>query len=300
MRFDTDAETASPGKLYYGLKELSTKADKQDDLLVKDFSTLQTMDNEHLQVVPDEEKELKYASLQKWIGDTLDTISGLDADKLSGGAAYMLLALIYRIDYLISPEGTLLNDLERIGNIYFKKDERPVMEKTRDMIEEFKKLKARSKEEITQQLFRSKYTFAITAPQPFKSIADSIHNANANLPWYRDNGYVSIACQIAEYGIAYCQYSYSLPRPITELFHLFMVVNYPEFFEALGHRTYYNADKKTLDSQAILARIKEIEAEWREKYPGMEMKTGNLKFDNLVNFNFTFTTEIEYLNMDQK
>ena len=31
------------------------------------------------------------------------------------------------------------------------------------------------------------------------------------------------------------------------------------------------ADKKTLDSQAILARIKEIEAEWREKYPGMDM-----------------------------
>ena len=66
MRFDRDAETASPGKLYYGLKELSTKADKQDDLLVKDFSTCRPW-TRHLQVVPDEEKELKYASLQKWI-----------------------------------------------------------------------------------------------------------------------------------------------------------------------------------------------------------------------------------------
>ncbi len=79
-----------------------------------------------------------------------------------------------------------------------------------------------------------------------------------------------------------------------------MTVNYPEFFEALGHSNYLEGDKKTLDSQAILDRIKEIEAEWRPKYPSMEMKTTNIKFDNLVNFNFTFTTEVEYLNMDQK
>ena len=37
MSFDSDIETASPSKLYYGLKELSTRADKQDDLLVQDF-----------------------------------------------------------------------------------------------------------------------------------------------------------------------------------------------------------------------------------------------------------------------
>ena len=42
MRFESDIETANPSKLYYGLKELATKADKQDDLLVQDFSSLQT------------------------------------------------------------------------------------------------------------------------------------------------------------------------------------------------------------------------------------------------------------------
>ena len=40
MRFDSDIETANPSKLYYGLKELATKADKQDDLLVQDFTRL--------------------------------------------------------------------------------------------------------------------------------------------------------------------------------------------------------------------------------------------------------------------
>ncbi len=114
MRFDSDSSTASPSKLYYGLKELSTKADKQDDLLVQDFSTLVSTDSEHITVVSEHEKEVKYAYFKQWIGETLDTIAGLDADKFSGAIAYLLLCLSYRIDYMISPEGKLLNQLERI------------------------------------------------------------------------------------------------------------------------------------------------------------------------------------------
>jgi len=300
MRFDSDTEAASPGKLYYGLKELATKADKQDDLLVQDFSTLQTTDNEHIIPIPDHEKEVKYTFLQKWIQQGIDTITGLDADKFSGGIAYVLLALVYRIDYLISPEGKLLNDLERIAGIYFKKDERQVAEKNRDMLEELKKIKAKPKEEIFNQLFRSKYTFAITSPQVYKTIADSIHGANSNLPWYRDNSYPFIATQIAEYGISYCQYSYSLPRPVTELYHLFMNVLYPDYFSALGFRTYYDTNSGQFDKEAIIERIRGIQTAWRNKYPNMDLKIQNLRFDNLVNFAFTYTTEMEFLNMDQK
>jgi hypothetical protein len=300
MRFDSDGQTASPGKLYYGLKELATKADKQDDLLVQDFNTLQTTDNDHIAAIPETEKEIKYEYFQQWIQQTLDAITLLDPDKFSGGVAYMLLSLIYRIDYLISPEGKLLNELEKIGAIYFKKDERPVTEKNRDMADEFRKLKAKPKEEIFSHLFRSKYTFAITSPQVYKTIADSIHGANANFAWYRDNNHPFIAAQIAEYGIAYCQYSYSLPRPITEYFHLFMNINYPEFFKALGFQTYYSTEKKEFDTNAILTRIKEIEETWKDKYPNMEMKVQNLKFDNIVNFDYSYTNEMEFLNMDQK
>ena len=80
------------------------------------------------------------------------------------------------------------------------------------MIEEFKKFQSKPKEEVFSFLFRSKHTFAIVAPQNYKTIADSIHDANQNMAWYRDNNHSFIATQITEYGIAYCQYSYSLPR----------------------------------------------------------------------------------------
>jgi len=300
MSFDSDIATASPSKLYYGLKELSTKADKQDDLLVQDFAMLETTDSEHITTISDSEKEVKFDYLQKWIKETLDTVAGVDADKFSGGNAYMLLALIYKIDYLITPEGKLLHDLEKITGIYFKKDERPVVEKNRDMVEEFKKMQTQPKEEVFKYLFRSKYTFAIVAPQQYKTIADSIHGANQNLVWYRDNNHPFIATQIAEYGISYCQYSYSLPKAISELVHLYMMVNYADYFTALGYKRYYDPAKNQFASEEINEKIKTIQEKWKDKYPLMDFKTQNLRFDSLVNFDYSFTNEMEFLNMEAK
>jgi hypothetical protein len=299
MRFDSDIETANPSKLYYGLKELSTKGDKQDDLLLQDFSTLQTMDTEHIIPIPNEEKEIKYQWLQRWTGETLTYVKTLDADKFSGGIAYLLLALAYRIDYLVVPEGKILHDLEKIVEVYFKKDERQTTEKNRDMMDSFEKLKSRSKEEVFEALYRSKHTFAIVTPQNYKTIADAIYNANQNINWYRDNNYTSIAAQIVEYGIAYCQYSYSLPRPVTEFFHLFMMVNHDEFFRALGfNASYYDVQTKRFDADKISGRIRQIIDTWKPKYPKLTMKLENLKYDSLVSFNVSFTTEVEYLNVE--
>ena len=301
MRFDSDTNTASPSKLYYGLKELATKADKQDDLLVQEFSSLQAVDNEHVAAIPLAEKEVKYRYFQSWIQQTLDTIASVDADKFSGGNAYLLLALIFRIDFLIAPEGKLLSDLEKINGIYFKKDERQTIEKNQDMVDAFKKLQSLSKEEVMNSLIKSKHTFSIVSPQQYKVIADSIVGANTNMKWYVDNNYPFFATQINEYGISYCQYSYSIPRVITEFFHLYMMINYADYFTDLGFgNPYFNAKEKRFSQQAILDKIATIQGRWREKFPLLEIKTQNLRFDSLINFNTSFTTELSLLNTEAK
>src|SRR5437764_3666053 len=189
MRFDSDLNTATPNKLYYGLKELATKADKQDDLLVQNFSLLEKADIEHLEPLPEEEKATKYNFMVKWIGEALEHVRSLDADKFAGGIAYLILAAVYRIDYLIAPEGPIMNELEAIPDIYFKKDNRPTAEKNFEMIEALEKLKKKTKEEIFPFLFRSKHTFSIVTPQSYKTIVEAIKASHQNMMWYRDNGY---------------------------------------------------------------------------------------------------------------
>ena len=301
MRFDSDIETANPNKLYYALKELATKADKQDDLLVQDFSSLQNLDTDHVVAIPESEKETKFAFMQKWISETLGYVEKLDPDKFSGGIAYLLLTLSFRIDFLICPEGTLQAELEKIPILYFSKDEKPAMEKNSLMVEQFRKIQARPKEDFFVNLFRNKSTFAIVAPQTQKTIADAIYAANNNMVWYRDNSYPVIAAQICEYGISYCQYSYSLPSPLSSLFRLFMQVNYADYFTSLGfHEEFYDGSKNRFNSEAIIEAVNNIQNAWRIKYPGLEFKTQNLKFDNMVNFNHSFTSELEKLNFESK
>lgn len=301
MLFDSDIQTANPSKLYYGLKELATKADKQDDLLVQDFTTLLPIDTEHIIDIPEEEKAIKLKYFKQWIQQTMDMISTVDADKYSGGIAYMLLSLAYRIDYLIVPDGRLLTELEKIVEIYFRKDDRLVTEKNQEMIDCYQRLLSKDKESFYPYLFRSRYTFSIVTPQNHKTIADAIYNANQNIAWYRENRLPDIAAQISEYGLAYCHYSYSLPRPVSELFHLLMMTNYSDYFQELGFQdNYYNRETNQYNQEAIIERIRAIEIRWKEKYPELHFNTEKLKFDSRVSFNQSFTTEIEYLNLETR
>ena len=299
MRFDSDMDTATPNKLYYGLKELATKADKQDDLLVQNFSLLEKADIEHVETLPEEEKAIKFEYMQKWITETLEQIRSLDADKFAGGIAYLLLATVYRIDYLVAPEGPIMNELEAIPDIYFKKDNRPTAEKNFDMIEALEKLKSKQKEEIYPFLFRSKHTFSIVTPQNYKTIVEAIKGSHQNMIWYRDNGYPSVANQIIEYGFSYCQYSYSLPRPLTELFQLFMQINYESYFHALGFtEELYNEEKKEFEKEEIVEHIEGIINFWRTKYPKLEFEVQSLRFDSRLNFNYSFTRELTNLKFE--
>lgn len=301
MLFNSDIETASPGKLYYGLKELATKADKQDDLLVHDFTSLIPVDNDHVIKISEEEKAIRLKYFKIWIQQTLDLAGSIDADKFSGGIAYLLLALAYRLDYLIMPEGKLLSELEKIVEVYFRKDDRLVTEKNQEMTDCYQRLLSKDKEEFYPYLFRSKYTFSIVTPQNYKIISDSIFNANQNIAWYRENKLMDIASQISEYGFSYCQYSYSLPRPVTELFQLFMMVNYGNYFKELGFKNeLYNQQTNEYNKDAIISKIKSIEQRWKSKYPELDFKTDKLKFENKLAFNHSFTTEVEYLNLETK
>lgn len=301
MRFDTEISTANPNKLYYAFKELATRADKQDDLLLQDFQSLQPIDTEHIEIIPDAEKEIKYNYLMQWIKETADVVEPLDAEKMSTAITYLLLNLAYRIDFLLVPEGRLLYDLEDLVTLYFVKDEKPVAEKNKAMLQAFLKIMNKPKEDVFPCFFRSKHSFAITQPQTQKIIADSIFAANQAMVWFRENNYPYVAQQISEYGLAYCQYNFSLPKPVSDLYLILMKVSYDDFFRELGFtEELYNAERNRFNRELIEQKIKQIINEWKEKYPQINFKTENLKYDSLLSFTQSFTAEVEFVNTEVK
>ncbi len=300
MLFDSPRDIASPNKLYYGLKELATKADKQDDLLVSDFATLKSIDDSHVVQFSDTEKETKYKYFRLWIESTLKRVEELNQDSFSGGIAYMFLTLIYKIDFLITPEGKLLNEIEKINNIYWtNKEEKTSVERNQLLKDSFQKLLNWDKAEVFKYFYRAKSTFSINVPKPQSVLADAIKSAFENMIWYKENKYPDIANSVIEYGISYCQYSYSLPKPVTDLFRLFMQVNYSDFFEELGFRERYYYQNQFNISE-IKNKIRDIINDSKSKYPKLNFDRDALNFSSLVDFNSSFVKQLEGLNFDNK
>jgi hypothetical protein len=117
--------------------------------------------------------------------------------------------------------------------------------------------------------------------------------------WYRENKYEGIAHRVLEYGLSYPQYSYSLPKPVTDLYKLYMQVNHAPFFEELGIKPSYIQSGK-LNTDRIKASINAIILEFKDKFPKLTLDTNKLNFSNLLDFNITLMTEMETLNFDNK
>jgi len=79
------------------------------------------------------------------------------------------------------------------------------------------------------------------------------------------------------------------------------MINYAEYFTDLGFgNSYYDAKNNRFNQQTILDKIATIQGRWREKYPLLNIKSENLRFDSLVSFNTSFTTELSLLNTETK
>ncbi len=290
MQFDSEIATASPNKLYYALKELCNTADKQDDLLISDFDLLEMADTEHVVPVSSDIKKMKYGFMHKWLEETINKVEDLDKEKFSGAISFLLLAVIFKIDYLIAPEGMLMYDLEKIQAIYFKKDNLSAFEKNRLMLEGLKKFQSHPEENFNKSLFKSKSTFSIRQPKNQQLVKDAILAANKNINWYKENNHTDIATMIPEYGISFCNYAYSLPKPLIDLYKIFMQVNYPEYFSAIGFTyNYYDVNTQRLNASKIEEDIQQVVKLWKPKFTKLEFSTSALKYESLLAFNLSFT-----------
>ncbi|MBO9620442.1 MAG: hypothetical protein J7539_15555, partial [Niabella sp.] len=70
-------------------------------------------------------------------------------------------------------------------------------------------------------------------------------------------------------------------------------------FKALGYTAaFYDPASNHFRGEAIVKYMRSVEAQWKDRYPKMSLKTEMLDFSSLLAFNVSFTTIIEIVNMD--
>ncbi len=298
LLMDLPLDMCSPDKVYYGLKEMATRADQQDDLLLDEFPALQAADNIVQTPFTDIECHVKYHYLNYWIDRALNDVEPLPADSFSGGIGYTLMALLYRIDFLITPEGKLMHTLDNtITQYWLKREELSAVERNQILKSVLNDIRQWPKESILQGFYRNKAGFSISAAVPYNRVVEHIQEARQTALWFLQNDFPDVAMRTQEYGVLFPLYTFSMPKPYADLVLLFMQINYPAFFDELGYAQQFVRGDQVLE-QPVQEAIIPILNEARNRYPKLHIDTNELHFDKRVNFNTSFLLALEALNFE--
>lgn len=298
--FNTFLEDASPYKLYYALKELATHADRIDDVLIDEFEDLDYINTGHLRLIPEDEKAIKYQFLQSEVLKVFELINSqtLDPYNYPGAISFTLLALNYQLDYLIKPEGFIMEKLESIHNIFFKAKEKEAFKRNNLMIKELELIIGRSEKEFNTELYETVSSFGVTTPISQRQLAEFINAELPNMDWYRDNGHLEYAIAIPHYIVGYVLFNYGLSLPMSRLFKLYYRVLHDDFFQKLGFES-LRVESGRLDATKIKRTIRQILKENEVIYPHAKPKLKIINFDSLIDFASSFLKMISQLNLDR-
>ncbi|TNE54963.1 MAG: hypothetical protein EP344_13790 [Bacteroidetes bacterium] len=301
IRFDTAGTDGSPLKLLHALRELAIHADKQDDLLLDEFRSLRPVEKRLEAEIPVAEKEVKYRYLIEQIQAAFARLDRADPDpnQYPGGYAYLLLSLAFRLDYLLRPEGFLMDTLEKIYSIYFTKDDRSNQLKILALRKEFQKILDRPKEQIFHELYRTRSTFGINPPANHERIVSLIDGELPNMDWLLNQNHLELALAIPQYIVGNALFQHVPPRPDRDLLHLFYQITEPAFFRELGFPVYTDPNGLP-NKRLVMQAIRQICENNRAECPRLRPDLSRLDFVSLPLFARSFLDMVRHLDLTKE
>jgi len=300
--FDTTTIDGSPYKLYYAFKEAANHADKIDDLLIHDYDNVEHTYHDLFHHITAAQKKVKYSYLTNEINKTIKLIESDKANQegYNGGKAYALLSLAYRIDYLIKPEGYLMDRLEEINSIYFSNEITDVDQKI-DMIKtEYRSILAHDPDTLQSEMYWVKSTFGITAPVNHDRIVNFIDGELANMDWYLEHEHETIAQSIPEYIIGYALFHFAPPKPDLDLLQLYLRITEHEYFHALGFTTIYIDEGLRYNRKAIKLAIEQVMDKNKDQFPNLDADVSSLQYGSRVAFAKSYLRMIQLMDLTRR
>ncbi len=291
--FDTDAETASPHKLFAGLEELAIKADRQDDSLLTDFKDLEVVGEAIIEPLSEQELKTKELAFRNWIQHALQMADTFDVDTYAGAIAELYLTTIYRLDFLLSPDGRLMLEIERISGLYWRQKDKAVVLRNREIKAALEQLLQWPSEDLRQCLHRTRSTFSLTDnPQPDK-MRDHITGSLRSSETYEARHQKQLAACLLEYGPLYNLYLYSMPDVIRDLSIVLFAVWHPRYFNDLGlEKPFYDIQTHKLSEKHIKDTVQALIKPWKETFPSLAFDLSKVSFRSRYEFGRSYAAQL--------
>jgi len=302
IKFDSHGVDGSPLKILHALRELAIHADKQDDLLLDEFKTLRPAEERTYGDIPEAEKEVKFAFIQQQVERAFAELDKAkpDPNQYPGIYAYMLLSLAFKFDYLIKPEGFMMDAMERIHTIYFAKNDKTPQVKVLNIRKEFAKLLERPKEDFFKEMYRTRSTFGVNPAVGHQHIVQLIEGELPKMEWPLQQNHTTLALAVPQYIAGFALFHYSPPQPDRDFLHLFIQITEPKFFRDLGFHIPFVDENGRLSKVKILDEIKQIRSRYRAEYTRLKPATSDLDFGSDALFAKSYLLMIRDLDLSRE
>lgn len=290
---------SSPLKLYYAIKEMALKADIHSQSLFDDFNMLRESSQRIRIEASDQEKSVKIKYIRQWIKDTFDATSAMSPEKDANLMSHYLLALCYRIDFLLLPRGKVWKMNDSAVAIYSDKI-LTQSEKIRKMISFLKDILDLSDADLNNCFFKTVDTFGLVNGSTQNDLVQFFLDQFNSAKFYSDLHQEKNTVAVYEQALGYTTYFLGIYPAVKSLLTLYYRIFYSGFFNELGIKSdFYDAATGKFNKRAIENEISFIISHERKLFPSLNFLIYNLRYESQSRFAYTFLNEITYLNFLQ-
>ncbi len=299
LKLYLDNITMTPQKVFFPLREIALNADFDKEYTKSEFLDLSIEDIDHLKSVDEDELKLKYDFLHKWIDEVNAKIATLPSNDNAAMQSFILLYLIFKIDYLIVPKYSIFQKSSKKIQEYFNNENLSVESKNEEIREYINELGEISFEEFKTNFYDAKYTFNPSDRSSHEEIEIFITESLAKIRWYKNNRYNQVIPTMYKYIALYLLYNYGL-HPVTKaLLHTLVEIQNPDFFEALGYTALYNMRDSTFSKKSIVSKIEDIILPYQNRYKMLKPFGDKLNFTSLNEFSNSFYLQLKNLDFEE-
>ena len=278
MEFQSSHLDANPYKLYYGLKEMSTIADHKDDALTEKYKEFEAVNTEHVKSISSYLLRAKFEYFNQEITKLTDLVNAnaLTSRENLGSLAFLVNAFVYKMDYLLAPEGRMMQKLDRLIELS-NTDSTLLYQNASEIMHLLDLLQNKKEADLKHEFYHSIHTFGVTSPIDHDFVINFIESNLESLEWYLSKRQYIFSDAVCSFVIGKLLYDYALPFYDKSLAHLFFRVTEPLFFGSIGEKGLVKNSK--IKKSEVLKCLEEIEENARKKGVLLTLNKSKLKWD---------------------
>jgi hypothetical protein len=276
---------------------LALNADFDKEFIASEFPEIILEEIEQLEILGENELQIKYKFLQQWIKEIDEKVLTLPSNDNAGMQAFLYLNIFFKIDYLLVPKYKIYQKLSRKIQAYFSDENTTIEAKNEELKKYVSKLQELSYEEFAQNFYNAKYTFSSIDKSSYEEFKNFLTESLLKIRWYKNNRYTIIIPTIYSYMAFYSLYNYGLNSLLKELLHTLVSIQNSDFFKALDCQKLY--DEENFYKRAIVQSVDSIISKNQSKYKALKSFSSELNFNSMNEFSYSYYHALKNLNFEE-